>query len=412
MSEKIINREAGDKGKGARLQKLRAVNYLLDNMIDKENIAVCVANELFDDVYLKTLKADGSTQTVIEGDKNYNPDSKFSFHSNEVTNSLIILLDCWIINRMSESVIFCFYTNAKYGKENHINGLKNVLPKEPILRLLKNYNYSDEKLLPYIKLHILKCYEDQYKRHGHQGNLHIIKAWTDKIWIDFLNRIDWQFERENHTELEEMLLEKISKYNPYSGDISGKEKFILHELMDELERRQDLKDYYHRLISEQHVKTVYLEIMNNVRKRKDPIHKMWETIKIPVDTRNISEKIYTVCKNFDEDDIGDLERGVCEANIELGELDDRDSGSYKYRIYTICKQKIKHFIRQNEGKEMKQMEIEDWIEILVSESHDYLLEVSKDFQYEITNRVTLKNTILYLFDMCFLAFDKEVAKGE
>jgi len=415
----IINREAGDKNKGSRLQKLRAIYHILDNMSDSDNVAIYTATELYDDVYLKEIKADGTINVIIEGDKNYNPDSAFTFHSDEVKNSIIILIDCWMENQMDNNILFCFYTNAKYGKENTLKGTPpHTLPDKAILRQLKEQNFSDPKLLPYIKKIILEYYEEAYKKYFKNkatkstGYLESIKKWTDQIWIEFLKRIDWQFERENHVDLEKHLLTKIQTCNPFpSSDISGNEPSILASLLDEMDKRQDRTDFLSRLLQKAEVENIYLREIKHIKKKRDPVHQLWEKIPSPVDKRGLTGKIESVCAVYDMDELEILARRACEASIELDGLTAEESSTYKYRVYMACKEIIKKIIRKKEKEMITPDIIDEWIEELVSHTNASLVERSKDYHYGLTNRESLKNTVLYLIDLCYLAFDEGEKNG-
>lgn len=413
----IINREAGDKNKGSRLQKLRAINHILDNLSDSNNVAIYAATELYDDVYLKKIKADGTNNVIIEGDKNYHPDSAFTLHSDEVKNSIIILIDCWMENRLSDNILFCFYTNAKYGKENTLKGTPpGALPKKAILKQLKEKDFSDLLLLPYVKKVILVYYEEAYKKHfkktGNTGYLYAIKSWSDNVWIDFLNRIDWQFERENHVDLEKVLLSKIQSCNPFpSSEISGNEQSILASLVDELDKKQDRTDFLSRLLQKAEVENIYLRAIKSVKKKRDPVHLMWEKIPPPVDKRGLPGKIESVCADYETDDIEMLARRAYEADSELDELTTEESGIYKYRVYMACKEIIKKIVRRKSNEHITPEIIDEWIDELISHTNGTLVERSKDYQYALTNRDSLKNTILYLIDLCYLAFDEGEKKN-
>ncbi|XBO86818.1 hypothetical protein AAGG52_05815 [Bacillus licheniformis] len=147
MTVNTINRDAGDKSKGFRLQRLRAIQLLLEQMEHRdENVSVFASTEYLDDVYIKTVTHEGST-THLEGDKNYDISKKFSFMSEEVTNSLIIFLDNWLNCDMSESLFYCFYTNVNYTKEKNSQTTKSLdikLPELPVLKLLIEKRIDDK----------------------------------------------------------------------------------------------------------------------------------------------------------------------------------------------------------------------------------------------------------------------------
>lgn len=213
MDKKTIDREAGDKSKGSRLQRLRAIKFLLDKVNNIDNSAVCAATEFLDDVYQEIVKADGTVEVLSEGDKNYASSASFSFHSDEVKNTLVGFIDCWIEHYNSLNLHFCFYTNAKCGAEKNIRAITEVRPKISILKQLMDHDYKDPLLLPYVKAEIIKDYQKQYeaKVHKGMGYLTTLENWSDLRWTDFLDSIVWQFEKEDDKKLEITLLENIKK---------------------------------------------------------------------------------------------------------------------------------------------------------------------------------------------------------
>lgn len=142
-----INRDAGDKSKGFRLQRLRAISLLLDQMEkNDDSVSVFASTEYLDDVYIKTVNSAGVI-TYTEGDKNYDSGKRFSFMSKEVTNSLVIFLDNWLNCEMSKTLYYCFYTNIHYtferDKTEVIKKLGIILPEKPILDYLTKDDFND-----------------------------------------------------------------------------------------------------------------------------------------------------------------------------------------------------------------------------------------------------------------------------
>jgi len=414
VDKQTIDRESGDKSKGSRLQRLRAIRFLLDKMTNSDTVAVCAATEFLDDVYTKLVRIDGTVEVLSEGDKNYKAGSIFSFHSDEVKNTLVGFIDCWIEYNSSASLNFCFYTNAKSGMERNIKEIAEVRPKESILKQLMNKNFNDPLLLPYIKAVIIKDYQKQYnpKVFKNKGYLDILKNWDSDQWIYFLNRVSWQFEKEDDKQLESSLLEKIKAGNPYSFNIEGKEKQVLILLEHEFERRQEFKDYFTRIVTTSDVKICFLEVANNVYRNSDPVHELWEGIPKPTDNRNLALKIRAVCKSYKEKDLGKLARMVCEAKLELNMVDPKDRCAYQYRVFTAAERKIGDLIKNHGSRTLDESDIENWIDELVDYCNSKMVERSKDYTYAFTNRETLKNTVLDLFDSCYLAFEEGDIDGE
>lgn len=115
----IINRDAADKTKGFRLQKLRAATLLLKAANDLSNVNFYYAAiEAEEDVtIIKTVNL--STEQIIEEDKNYSSDSNFTIYSEAVLNTLVSFFDIYIGKwHKSQSTVFnfSFYTTTNFGK--------------------------------------------------------------------------------------------------------------------------------------------------------------------------------------------------------------------------------------------------------------------------------------------------------
>lgn len=75
----MIDREASALIEALRLQKLRAIEYLLININANSEKNVAVAIELYEDVYQKNEEVE-----IFEQNKNYDPKSKFTLNSDEI----------------------------------------------------------------------------------------------------------------------------------------------------------------------------------------------------------------------------------------------------------------------------------------------------------------------------------------
>lgn len=402
-----INREVGKQGKGFRLQRLRAIRLLLSEMKKSDHAMVYAATEYMDDVYVKSGHH-GEVREYAEGDKDYDPKKSFSFMSNEVTNSLISFLDCWIGSKMSPSLAFGFYTNVGYAREYRTDKLKKLgvaLPDQSILKLLIERNHEYTNLLPTVKTVLIAEYKDQYEERSEDGYLSLIEAFNDKDWIDFLQTIDWQFDQEDEKELEQALIDEIKNCSFYSTKVDGKEHYILGALVNEFEKRQNMDDYLLRLVSHSEVKTVFLEIATENYKQNDPVHEEWDQLEPPTDKRNLPMKIDAVCKTYNKRKVGLLARKVSAVRQEFKKLDSRDLGSYRYRILLACDEKIVEILDGYNGEEVPQEIVDSWITQLYSFAEQHLEDKSKDYTYPLKSQDSLRSAVLELFDSCFLAFD-------
>jgi len=401
-----IKREVGEQGKGFRLQRLRAIKLLFEKMNASQKAVIYAGTEYLDDVYVKVIDNE-KVEVVAEGDKNYDSKTSFSFMSNEVKNSLISFLDCWF-QYDSEGLMFCFYTNVKIGKEyntQYLKGLGITLPEKPIIELLNKKEYGREHLLSTVKTVLLDEYQKQYTGKHNDGFLKPLEELSDELWISFLNKIDWKFEQEDEKELEQTLIEEIRKQSLYTVNLYGKESYVIAALLDEFEKRQNYKDHLGRLISDSQVRLKLLEVGNNQYKMTDPVYEQWEKLEPPTDKRNLDEKIEAVSITYSKRKLGMFARKIGAVKLELAKIDSMDKGAYQYRIYDACEERLMEILESYDGSEVEPRVVDGWIDDLVQFAEKHLAEMSKDFTYPFKNKDTLRNTILELFDSCYLSFD-------
>ena len=87
-----INRDAGDKSKGPRLQRFRALE-LLFNAHQMEHVShVYVATECEADVSIH-LASKSDSSTFLEENKNYDEATAFTFASKQILNTMVSFLD-------------------------------------------------------------------------------------------------------------------------------------------------------------------------------------------------------------------------------------------------------------------------------------------------------------------------------
>ena len=77
MTQHIIDRDASDKTKGFRLQKIRAIKHMLDEIENPRNVMFYASIEVQEDVSIVKV-GDRETSTYLEEDKNYDEDTNFT----------------------------------------------------------------------------------------------------------------------------------------------------------------------------------------------------------------------------------------------------------------------------------------------------------------------------------------------
>jgi hypothetical protein len=403
MNTDIINREAADKTKGFRLQKLRAVNLALDELENRSYSNFYLAMEQDEDVS-KIVSAETDTMEYLEEDKHY-PDTNFTINSYPILNSLVSFFDQFVGRwRRSSNILFGFYTTAEIGKERSTALSKSLLIEFPkndkILELIQKDEISDD-VIGIVKNLLIHEYEEQYKKRDSDGNLNELRNSDKHLFKQFLKSIKWFFGKEDNEALRELALSKIRKCEFFNFRLDGKESYLLSEIMDHIEKRQGAENFSERYIDKFQIELIFKKAESvEGSAQQDSAWKAWEVV-CATDSRNLKEKIHAVCPSFDEKQIGLLTRRACYAKI-----DEKQSGknylSLKYRILESCDDAIYGHIRAQSFSEER---IQQIIEDLTKEATKNIEELKKDFNYPIGNSHSIKAIVIDLFDSCYISFD-------
>ena len=403
MNTSTINREASDKTKGFRLQKLRAASLALDEIDNGSFSNFYIAIEQGEDVSKITADSSGDEE-YFEEDKHY-PESNFTLNSAPVKNTLVSFFDLYLARwRESNNICFGFYTTAEIGKESNTPTSKKLnisFPSEKILELIQE-DIIDDTVVDIVHKLLIEEYEEQYKTRNPKGNLEQLKNYNKDSFRKFLKSIRWFFGEEDNDSLKESVLIKIKNCKFFNYKLEGKESYILSEILEKIEEKQDKENYSERFIDIHQVELIFrkAESHDEVLK-KDPVWKGWEAIEILDDTRTLEEKILAVCASFDEREIKRLTRRACAARIE-----EKDSGkdylSLKYRVLEACEEIIHSKVTSESITPDKIYQI---FEELKEKATESIEELKKDFNYPINNAHSIKSIVLDLFDSCYLSFD-------
>lgn len=137
-SEEHISREAGDKTKGFRFQKLRAAIRFLQRVQENSDGQVLCAMELLEDSVLY----DGNSEQLISGEENKYYSSRISFNSAALKNTLVAFLDLYFAFMRSGALKLGIYASAEIAQERISAEFRQGLGLEPtqkhydILKLL------------------------------------------------------------------------------------------------------------------------------------------------------------------------------------------------------------------------------------------------------------------------------------
>lgn len=247
-----INREAGDKTKGFTLQKQRAIALFFDEIKSNPNAHVNVAIEYKGDVYLQNDKSG-----YVEEQKNYDKEEAFSLNSPQILNTLAYFLEIWLATKKSKNIKFGFYSTSKIAKESNTNIVRTLeitLPKEKILKLLIERNFSKDNLLDSVKKYLVKKYNDQYEED-------ISNELDNSSLTTFLNSINWYFDQDNEKEYKGEVIKRI-KEAEFSSSFTNsyQPEFVYASLMVALEEKQDEIDIILKFLNKVSVENVFLKV--------------------------------------------------------------------------------------------------------------------------------------------------------
>lgn len=401
-----INTDADSNLKGIDLQKLRATERLLSALLNKKKCIYCTI-EYIDDVIEIDFSNDRSK---IQTEQNKNYGKCFSINSKEVKNSLRIFFDTWRKAEESESITFVFYTNTGIAKEKCIGELKNVgrkLPSDPFIKLLIEKRYDE--VLPFIIPVIKSYYIEQHKKHSIDNSYYedVIEDIKYDEWKTFFELIEWRFNEPNEMEIRDkiqiLIMELCKEYNV---EVRYSDK-ILASILDMISSRALETDFLNKLVHVSDVKLMFYDFVREVKvdEKLDPVHTRWDELKCN-DVRDLGEKIFSVCPDFDEDILLEYEDDFIEGKFEQDNyIEIKEVKAYNYRIYKVCNKYVKKLLKDKNDIAFSEEHIVEIIKELTCEGEKSILDKSKTYKIPYKDRDMVYKTVLILFQECFIALD-------
>ncbi len=409
-----INRDAGDKSKGPRLQKFRALE-LLFNAHQEEHVShVYVATECEADVSIH-LASKSDSSTYFEENKNYDESKTFTFASKQVLNTMVSFLDSWIPMECDNEVKFGFYCPNKSGKENDTDRSKKLnisWPLENVLDVLANRkteNDIDESLVNSLADLVKDEYSRQYAKKKMVGFKRVIEKWTTKEWQSFFKQIDWRLGQSDDAAAKKEVIGLIQKSKYYQQQHEGKEVLIAAAAAELLEERQGMQKAKDRFVHSSDIENIFLKIASSESVLlPDQAWKMWEQLSDPVDTRNIEGKVAAVTNPTPKRQIGRWSRKASSGfNTQNDFGTDKSMLALKYRIYTACTDRWDDFIEKNKGVSLSHQAINEWVSEIAGHCLATIEGLKSDHSYPVSNPVFIEEMVWVLIDECYLAFDME-----
>ena len=323
-------------------------------------------------------------------------------------------MDTWRRVEYDENMTFMFYTNTSIAKEKSVGVIKKLglkLPKEPVLKLLISKEY--DQALPII-VPVLKDY--YISQHNTNSNSkedakfyeNLINGYSDETWKTFFQLIEWKFNEENEKTLRFKLESTVKKVCDKLAVDSKYSDKILSCILQLIEEKSLEKNFLNRMVSVSDIKLLFKDFERKVRveERIDPVHKKWDELD-KSDIRDLEEKIKSVCPNFDEDDLEDLQTDFAEGKFEQDSYREiKAVKAYNYRIYNICRRRIRDILKKKDEYKFSEEEINNILDELTQVSEKHILDKAKTYEIPYKDTDMVKKSILILFQECFLALDK------
>ena len=326
MTAETIDREAGDSGKGFRLQLIRAIKLMLNTIQQDANTVFFTAVENLEDVSHQTI-VDGEVSNYFEEDKNYDLNGNFTIFSPPITNTLVSFFDIYVDQfRTSNNVYLGFYTTRNVGKERKSkldSGNEITLPERPILEILQSLGEASSEAISLVKDILVEEYASQYKEKSKEGNLETLKSLTVSRFKEFLKIISWHFGQEDEGALKQTVLKDIENSPLHNNAHIGKENIIFCLLMDKLSERQNSKNLVDKLVHSSDVKLIFKEAESQIP--DESIDPTWRYIaeleKDVTDKRNLKEKVLSIIEDVSDRRIRQLARKASGSKYEEREAD-------------------------------------------------------------------------------------------
>ena len=310
---------------------------------------------------------------------------------------------------------FGFYCPNEFTKEKSTKAnqaLQIVWPEKPMLEYLCSGAIDSAEIIEPLRKSVLAEYRRQAEIHskgvsngrtGMPANYRIAAAWQTADWTAFLQQIDWKFGAENAENLRASLYQEIQSCNEYSEALAGKEDLIIAQLLDLLDQRQSNTDFVNRFVHTSEILLVFKAVEAGSILLPDPAWQAWESLPSAHDSRNLSEKMLSVCPGITTKLRERWERRAANSLIEQRTLvSDRSVLALKYHIYDACEEMVDPL----KGGVRTQSELEQQMSQLLETAVSATSEVQKQYAYRLKSTQSIEGIVYELFDSCYLSFDE------
>lgn len=401
----VISREAGDKTKGFRFQKLRAaIRFLARAEANRDGLVHCAMELLEDSVLI-----DGSDTALITGEENKFYGSGLSFNSSAIKNTLVAFLDLYFTFQRSSDVRLGIYASATVANERIAAEVRAALGYEAkqaqygiLKKLVAGQALTPEELG--IAFALTKAeYEGQYKNKK-GGFLPLLQSMPLEEFDVFLKNMDWSVSNETNETLEEDALHAIRTSRFFNYRHKGLEGYLLASLLNELEKRSGKPSPPDRLLNTDTLRSIFNEMLlgsAGEARVDDPACEQWDDISTN-DFRNLQEKILAVCPSFSPAKLKTLAR-ICGLARSVEPEGQREMKGMLRRILDVCEAEL---LSISSPAAMTEKEVLDAIDRLSKVAEQHLASLRGTYRYRPRDHHSVKGAVLTLFDDCFLALDE------
>ncbi|MEK4871224.1 hypothetical protein [Niallia sp. FSL W8-1348] len=407
----LINRDASDKYKGFRYQKLRLAKKMLELIKADLKANIIAIPEYRDDGFL----IDNLGNSILEQNKEYS--NNFTMNSVEIQKSVVNFLDNYFDLDKDPHINYIFHTNVNYAKERDSILLQklNLKPLDkPILEYLITNDFNDSVIEFFSKI-IIESYIEQYKivpskPSTYKGVYEKIIVMDKEEWRKFLKKLTFQFGQGNLDELTVELEKEIKECELYDMQHVNREQQIRSCLLEKIDERMAQKHLLQKIMNIDTIKTIFYEVGSNMNHLKiDETHTFWleiyEELEGEKNIRNIRDKIEAVCANFKETTLKRYNREATTVRDELKNYDKRQINALRFRVYESME---RYF---DDRFPYKKTYTFDELNLIIKEIKKVVVEdiqiLREDYDYGVKNNITMEKIVLLLVDECFYSFDKE-----
>lgn len=402
----VISREAGDKTKGFRFQKLRAAIRFLTRIDSNRDGLVHCAMELLED----SVVIDGSSSAAISSEENKYYGSSLSFNSSAIKNTVVAFLDLYFTFGRTSDLKLGVYASATVAQERISAEVRKELGIDSeqsgygILKKLSEHQSLNSDELAIARSLITSEYVVQYAKRKGAGFLQMLKDLEEDEFRAFLEGIDWSMTDETNEALEQTALEAIRTSRLFTHRHANLEGVLLSSLLNELEKRSGSPTPTDRLLNTDTLKNIFNEILlvtNTEFRVEDPAVEQWDVLTAN-DFRNLEEKILAVCPKFSSSKLKVLAR-VCALARNVEQEAQREMKGLLRRILDVCEAEL---LGLPPVQTMTEQQVLDAIDHLAKVAEQHISTLRATYRYKQRDHHSIKGAVLTLFDDCFLALDE------